>query len=834
MMDEMTIAELLRDLNRAEEPDPEFKRNLLAVLKAEYAPLKAEYAPSVDPIDIADGAESDEEPPLKARPWKPGRGWRWQWAAVSFALVGVVGLFTFWLLPGRQDRTHPAHESTVPGPNTTTAVPEGSVVMGVDQIRLPQGMHPLEMTADETQIAFLVSSELQPSGEPPLSESELVVADRSTGDITFSTHLVGGPNGLALDDSGVWVTHFDSGTVSRIDRTTGDIVSEIPLELPFEFGNGQDGRLFLPNDIVAGKDNVWVSTARGAVAAIDKTTDGVQYLTDFGSEIPGAQVQGPSYISGMALLDGTLWIALDLGGVTRLDPATGDMTNVGLGTLDHAASQIFIVDGAVYAEGNRLERGSDGALALDGSYTLSDESAVSLLNVSAEPQASITVRGTVLFVGDIDGEFGALSDDGIFNPLDAQLNVQGSPSATNVNVGHRIVELDGEVWTMDSAGSQLSRVQKTAPVDPNVSNVRWSTPGIGMMDAFFPDNRLLAADDDTVFAADGWGDFSNEPRGVSAVSASTGEIVWRRTDVLALPGEDGLFLQLLAPDRLIVNGQGGLLAALNPATGETEWAISFPEGYNASGSVATGNIMYVGAHPTHEGDIRPPIAYAVDLTDGSVIWSTSLAEGTDLQPVAPALSDSSVLFSSTLSHPGSADGNMIHSVSRENGSVLWELNVGGEQNFKFFPTLIRGDVAIVPGPDEALGVSTIDGTTIWTAPNAQPLVQTDDGRALGWTNQGIAELDWETGETTLFAEVDWARDVYRPNAGLLVEDQLVVSDGRSLRAFSLTDGRFLWEWAAPGVIVDTPITVGTAIALPIGDQSMEPPNDRSVTVIESP
>ena len=41
-MNEMTIAELLRDLNRAEEPDPEFKRNLLAV-------LKAEYAPSVDP-----------------------------------------------------------------------------------------------------------------------------------------------------------------------------------------------------------------------------------------------------------------------------------------------------------------------------------------------------------------------------------------------------------------------------------------------------------------------------------------------------------------------------------------------------------------------------------------------------------------------------------------------------------------------------------------------------------------------------------------------------------------------------------------------------------------
>ena len=94
------------------------------------------------------------------------------------------------------------------------------------------------------------------------------------------------------------------------------------------------------------------------------------------------------------------------------------MTSVGLGTLDHAASQISIVDGAVYAEGNRLERGSDGALALDGSYTLSDESAVSRLNTaSGAPQASITLPGTVLFVGDVDGELGALSDDGIFHPL---------------------------------------------------------------------------------------------------------------------------------------------------------------------------------------------------------------------------------------------------------------------------------------------------------------------------------------------------------------------------------------------------------------------------------
>lgn len=830
-MDEVSLAKSLRNLNRSDEPNPEFKESLFAVLQKEYESTGR-------PMDLLDAPEPDDEAPFEARPRKPESAWRWQWAAVAFVLVGMTGLFTLWLLPGPEDEITPTQESTAPGPNTTTAVPEGRIDIGGNLIRLPEGMHPLEVASDGTQMAFLVSSELQPAGEPPLEESELIVVERSTGDITVRTPLVDGPSGLALDESGVWVTHFDTGSVSLVDRSTGEITADIALELPFDFGNGEDRRLFLPNDIVAGEDTVWVSTARGAVASIDKSTGDVEYLTDFASDVPGAQVQGPSYVGGMALLDGDLWIALELGGVTRLDPTTGGMVNIDLQTLDHTASQVFVVDGAVYIQGNRLERGADGALVLDGSYTASDESAVSLLDGrSVTVQGSAVIDGIVLFVGGVDGEFGALSDDGLFHRLDGTLALQGEPLVTNADTSQRVVQLDGEAWIMDSGGSQVIRVQKTGQIEPDAASmdVRWSISGVGMTDGFFPDNRLLAASGEMVFVADGWGGLNDDPSAVTAFDAATGELIWQRTDLREEATFDSVFIQVLTSDRLIVNGQHRMLGALNPATGESIWTFDIPDAYNApSGAVVAEGVLYVGIHATGEGAIEPPIVYAINLDDRSVIWETVLTEGTDLQPVAPGLSENTLLLSTTLSHPGSAEGNMVHALSREDGSLLWELNLGGEQQFRFSPTLIQDDIAIVSSPNEMLAVSMDDGSTIWAVPDAQPLAQSDDGRLFGRVHQAIAEFDWETGEAAMFSEVDWNQGVYRPNGIVFVGDQMVVSDGRHLLAYSMSGGELLWTWSAPGIIVDFPVTVGEAIAVPIGDQDAASPEDRRVMVIESP
>jgi outer membrane protein assembly factor BamB len=376
----------------------------------------------------------------------------------------------------------------------------------------------------------------------------------------------------------------------------------------------------------------------------------------------------------------------------------------------------------------------------------------------------------------------------------------------------------------------------TVPVEqgPN-PDLLWSAAGVGMSDAFFPDNRLLAADDERVYVADGWGGLNETPSAaMTSLSAVSGDRLWKRTDLSKVTYNTGLFIQLLTRDRLVVNDEEGLLSALAPATGETIWSIDFPVGYSASGAIASEDVIYIGAHATSESDTRPPVAYAIHLHDGSVIWQTTLAEGLDLQPVSPALSDGSALFSMTLSHPGSAAGNMIHILSSEDGSVQWDLDLGGEQQFKFFPTLVRGNIAIVPGWDETLGVSLDTGATVWLTRGVQPLVQTEEGRALVRTHQGIAEIDWLTGETDMLAQVDWSQVVYRPNGTLLINDQLVVSDGLNLRSYSVTDGEPLWSWAAPGIIVDNHVAVGGTIAVPVGNQFARDPDDRRVVLIDPP
>jgi outer membrane protein assembly factor BamB len=489
--------------------------------------------------------------------------------------------------------------------------------------------------------------------------------------------------------------------------------------------------------------------------------------------------------------------------------------------------------------GNESNRPSDDGLlqlaeALTGS---TDEQGVVLdritlpyyeLHLSGAQDELITLRIGTCFNESVP------ASESVEDPRWGQVIRSEQRAAWCIGDGELEVEVHGPKAFVDSTVSSIDiRVNDTPPeTDSSSAIVRWSTPAVGMIDAFFPDNRLLAASDDMVFVADGWGDFGNGPRTLSALSATTGGVIWQRTDLTS--PSDGLFIQLLTSDLLVVNGQDRTLAAVDAATGATIWAFNLPEGYNASGAVSSGDFMFIGAHATNEGNIEPPIAYGIDLGDGSVIWESTLAEGTDLQPIPPALSDDVVLFNSTLSHPGSAEGNMIHAVSTEDGSTLWELDLGGEQGFKFFPTLIQGDIAIVPGPNEMLGVFLIDGTTLWVVPGAQPLAQTDDGRAIGWVEQGIAGFDWETGRQTMIADVDWAQGVYRPNGGVIVDGQLVISDGRNLLAYSLGDGQLQWTWSTPGVIVDSPIAVGEAIAVPVGNQGDDPPDQRFVTVLDAP
>jgi outer membrane protein assembly factor BamB len=90
--------------------------------------------------------------------------------------------------------------------------------------------------------------------------------------------------------------------------------------------------------------------------------------------------------------------------------------------------------------------------------------------------------------------------------------------------------------------------------------------------------------------------------------------------------------------------------------------------------------------------------YAIQLGDGRELWHTQLAEGTDLQWHSPPTSGDMVIFQSTLSHQGNASGNMAHAIDVHTGEIGWTVDLGGDQGFHFYPTLVSSDQAFLAGP----------------------------------------------------------------------------------------------------------------------------------------
>ncbi|MEX1038817.1 MAG: PQQ-binding-like beta-propeller repeat protein [Acidimicrobiia bacterium] len=316
--------------------------------------------------------------------------------------------------------------------------------------------------------------------------------------------------------------------------------------------------------------------------------------------------------------------------------------------------------------------------------------------------------------------------------------------------------------------------------------------------------HIVLVDNERVYVADGFGEEDAESR-VSVFDAATGELAWQRDDLTADVSVNDVFLQALVGDILVVNGQYDSVTAVKSATGETLWSFRLPEGYGAVRSAAVGDVLLVGTEAPREGDIRPPVVYALNLTDGSVLWETPLAEGTDLQWHSPPIADGLAMFSSTLSHPGSASGNMIHAVDVTTGHVRWVAELGGDQGFHFYPALISGELLVSWSPDgSAVAHRVTDGSQAWVQPNVIPMAVDVDGTVYAYAS-GIVELDPTDGTTTPVAGSD---------AVAMTVDAIVIHDDRQLvltgrfgaRGLHLPTGEQTWRIDTPAAVAPSAVT----------------------------
>jgi len=117
------------------------------------------------------------------------------------------------------------------------------------------------------------------------------------------------PQALAVGAGVVWLAHFYTSTVTRLDPRSGRTTATIHLVLPRPVV--RNDRRFLPDSISVGGGAVWVSTDRGQIAKLDPRTLRLEAM------VPSPAEQS-DVIAGRY---GSTWAADNLAGFGVVTPA---------------------------------------------------------------------------------------------------------------------------------------------------------------------------------------------------------------------------------------------------------------------------------------------------------------------------------------------------------------------------------------------------------------------------------------------------------------------------------------------------------------------------------
>ncbi|MGI8712095.1 MAG: hypothetical protein ACR2NR_02720 [Solirubrobacteraceae bacterium] len=155
---------------------------------------------------------------------------------------------------------------------------------------------------------------------------------------------VNDPGVLTSGNGQIWLAHFATGTVTRVNPQTGQTTATIQLELPTAIVPGD--RRFLPSGISFAAGTVWVTTARGWTAAIDPRSAKVDRMIRSSSQATSVTTSG-----------GLTWVADELYGV---DTFTAHSTHVTRHRITWAGQPLSIETvaqgaGLIWALGSRTD-----------------------------------------------------------------------------------------------------------------------------------------------------------------------------------------------------------------------------------------------------------------------------------------------------------------------------------------------------------------------------------------------------------------------------------------------------------------------------------------------
>jgi len=150
------------------------------------------------------------------------------------------------------------------------------------------------------------------SGEGKRSVGRLVEIDPRNSRVIASTKLAR-PGAIAVGTSGVYASDFWRGTVRRLDPRTLRLSGTLHLKLPFFITTSTTrDDAFLPEAIAVGGGNVWVATARGALARTDPHLRHVLAML----RLPGDAFQA------ITAAPNAVWLSESLLGIYRISTKT--------------------------------------------------------------------------------------------------------------------------------------------------------------------------------------------------------------------------------------------------------------------------------------------------------------------------------------------------------------------------------------------------------------------------------------------------------------------------------------------------------------------------------
>jgi streptogramin lyase len=204
------------------------------------------------------------------------------------------------------------------------------------------GGRPLQLLAAQGSL-WVLTCDRRCSGEGKRSTGRIVRIDARRGRVVGSAMLER-PGTLAVSASGVFVTDFWRDAVRRLDPETLRTTATLHLVLPHEVAPGD--RDFLPNEVAAAGDGVWVATARGALVHADSRLRRV-----FATVRLTQATTGP-----IALGSDAVWVGEALLGVYRVDrrrhrvAARIRISHKGIG---RSANRLFVGGGKLFVFAGR-------------------------------------------------------------------------------------------------------------------------------------------------------------------------------------------------------------------------------------------------------------------------------------------------------------------------------------------------------------------------------------------------------------------------------------------------------------------------------------------------